>query len=314
MFKLALIGCGIIGGSHIEAVDTIDDAKITAVCDISEENLREAIEATGATGYKDYKEMVEKEDLDLVVINLPHGLHGEATCFCAEKGINVFLEKPMGISSEDCQRMIDTCKKNNVMLWVGHPQRYLPENMYAKKLIESGELGELVSFTETRNVNYFSDARPRWFLKKELSGGGIMINLGAHCLDKIKFFTDSTVAEITGQVHIRDGYDVEDSAQAFVKMANGVTATFNLIGHTAAGKYENALFLTKGEIRTCGGVVEYCGVDGEFKTHECEDVSCMVYEMQDVIRVLREGASAPAVDGEYGLEIIRAIKKVYGEE
>ncbi len=141
-----------------------------------------------------------------------------------------------------------------------------------------------------------------------------MINLGAHCLDKIKVFTGSTVAEIAGQAHIRDGYDVEDSAQAFVKMTNGVTAMFNLIGHTNAYEYKNALYLTKGEIRMCGGVVEYCGVDGEFKKHECENVSCMVYEMQDVIRVMREGKTEPVVGGEYGLDIIHVIKKLYGEE
>ncbi len=197
-------------------------------------------------------------EIDFAIITLPHALHGEATCYCAERGVNVFLEKPMGISREDCRNMIDCCKKNNVMLWVGHLQRYMPANVYAKKLIQSGELGELVSFHETRNLNYFSDDRPRWFLTKKISGGGIMMNLGAHCLDKMKYFTDSDIAEIHGNVHIREGYDCEDSGQAFVKMANGVTGTLNLIGHTSA---------------------------------ECNTVS-----------------------GEYGLDVIHAIKRLYGDE
>jgi len=314
MFNVGMIGCGIIGWAHIEAFKTIDDAKITAVCDISDEHLKDAIGETGANGYKDYKEMLEKEELDLVVINLPHGLHGEATCYCAEKGVNVFLEKPMGISSGDCEKMISACEKAGVMLWVGHPQRYVAGNIFAKSLIDSGELGELVSFMEIRNVDYFSEKRPRWFLNKAMSGGGIMINLGAHSLDKMKFFSDSTIEEISGSIHLREDSDCEDGGQAFVKMANGVTGVLNLVGHTGASHILNSLYLTRGEIRiNLDNTVDYCGADGEFKKHECESISVITKEMQDVIRVMR-GDKKPAVDGAYGLEIIHAIKRLYGEE
>lgn len=315
MFKIGLIGCGIISGNHMVAVDTIDDAKITAVCDISKENLERAQEWTGATGYTDYKEMIDKEDLDLVVINLPHGLHGEATRYCAEKKVNILLEKPMGISTQDCQNMIDACNENGVMLWVGHPQKYVPTHVFAKSLIDSGELGELVSCSETRNGEYFSENRPRWFINKKTSGGGIMINLGAHALDKLKFFSGSTIESITGSVHLHEGSDCEDSAQAFVRMANGITGTVNLIGHCKANDNRFTLYLTKGEIRiTPSPVVEYCGEDGVFKTHECDAESCITYQMQDVIRVMRSGSMQPSVTGEYAMEIISAIKKLYGEE
>ena len=148
-----------------------------------------------------------------------------------------------------------------------------------------------------------------------MSGGGIMVNLGAHSLDKMKFFTDSTIAEISGQVHIRDGYDCEDSGQAFVKMANGVTGTLNLIGHTSAGMYHTALYLTKGEIRIMqNGEVHYCGTDGQFKVEKCEQTPAMTYQIQDVIRVLRDGTRKPVVDGEYGLDVIYAVKRLYGDE
>ena len=314
MFKVGLIGCGKISAGHLRAFETIEDANITAACDLVDENLEIVCEKTGAVGYKDYKEMVEKEELDLVIITLPHGLHGEATCYCAEKGLDIFLEKPMGISSEDCKNMIDTCKKCGVMLWVGHLQCYFDHNVVAKKLIKSGELGELVSFAETRNLNYFSEDRPRWFLKKAMSGGGIMINLGAHCLDKMKFFTDSKIAEISGNIHLRDGYDCEDSVQAFVKMENGVTGLLNLIGHTKASQNSVSLYLTKGEIRIHSNGIDYCGADGVFKTIECDATPAMTYQIQDVIRVLREGTRKPVVDGEYGLDVIYAVKRLYGDE
>lgn len=315
MFKLGLVGCGIISANHIEAISVIDDAVITAVCDINEENLKRACEEAAAIGYRDYKEMLEKEELDLVVINLPHGLHCEVACYCAMKGVNILLEKPMAISTAECDEIIKACKDNNVMLWVGHPNRYTPTIMFAKQLVDSGELGELVSYNEIRNVNYFADTRPRWFLNKKMSGGGIMINLGAHSLDKIKYYTGSSIESITGKIHIREGYDCEDSAQVFVRMKNGVTGTVNLTGHTAAIDLKESLYLTKGEIRVnCDGTVDYCGADGVFKKKECEGPSCITNQMIDVIKTMREGKYEPVVSGEYGREIIHAIKKLYGDE
>ena len=311
MIKVGLIGCGKISAGQIAAFEKTENAKIVAACDLSESNLNAVCEKTGAVGYADYKELLTKEEIDLAVISLPHFLHGEATCFAAEHGIDVFLEKPMGISVADCEKMIDVCKANNVMLWVGHAHRYHPAYIRAKELIDSGELGELVSFTETRNVNYFADSRPRWFLKKELSGGGIMINLGAHCLDKMKFLSGSEISDIAGQVHIRDGYDVEDSVQAFVRMKNGVTGVLNLIGHTAAHMNPTAAYLTKGEIRILvDGTVEYCGTDGVFTKEQCAN-SGMAPQIQAVVETLSSGDKTPEVSGEYGLDIIRAITKLY---
>ena len=225
----------------------------------------------------------------------------------------MFLEKPMGISVSDCEKMIEACEKAGVMLWVGHAHRYIPAYVRAKEIIDSGELGSLVSFTETRNVDYFHESRPRWFLKKELSGGGIMMNLGAHCLDKMKFLSDSEIAEIDGKIHLRDGYDVEDSVQAFIRMKNGVTGTINLIGHTAASINLVAIYLTKGEIRIDNGRIEYCGTDGVFKS---EEISCagMTPQIQTVIERYKSGNKEPQVSGAYGLDIVKAIESLYNKQ
>lgn len=316
MIKVGLIGCGKISSGHLHAFEDIEDAKIVAACDISEPNLKSVCERTGAVGYTDYKKMIDEEDLDLAIITLPHGLHGESTCYCAEKGVDVFLEKPMGIDSADCKNMIETCKKNNVMLWVGHLQCYMPSNVEAKKLIDSGELGEMVSYTETRNLNYFSDDRPKWFLSKKMSGGGIMINLGAHALDKLKYYNNGAeIVDVMGRVHIREGFDVEDSAQALVRLSNGVTATLNLVGHTSAGHYESAIYLTKGEIRILGtGEVSYCKEDGVFKKVEIDNRPGMYFQIHDLIDRIRSGNKTPGVSGEYGLDIISAVKRLYGDE
>lgn len=315
MIKVGLIGCGKISTAHLDAFDHIDNAKIVAACDLSEQNLKVVTDHTGAVGYSDYKKMVDEVPLDLAIITLPHGLHSEATCYCAERKLDVFLEKPMGISSEDCQKMIDCCEKNGVLFWVGHLQRYLPQNILAKQIMDSEDLGELVGFTEIRAVDYFVDSRPRWFLNKKMSGGGIMINLGAHALDKLKFFTDgATIKNISGKVHLHEGSDCEDSAQCFVEMSNGVTATLNMVGHIPAGYNRWILYFTKGEIRIYdNGQVDYCKADGKFITLKSEPIPGMRRQIKALIDAVT-GDRKPVVDGEYGLDIIHAIKRLYGEE
>ncbi len=317
MFRIGLIGCGAISRGQVAAIDTIDDAQIVAACDLSEANLKEVTDKTGAKGYADYKEMVKTEKLDLVIISLPHGLHREATCLCAELGIDVFLEKPMGISSEDCQIMIDACEKAGVMLWVGHIQRYMQPNMFAKQLIDSGEFGELISMHETRNGEYFHERRPKWFGKKAMSGGGIAINLGAHCLDKFKYFSGSNIAEIKGGIHIHEGLDCEDAVQAFVTMENGVTGTMNLIGMKTPHRYEVVLYLTNGEIRIVyenGEFVHYCKNGEPMQCKEIDYIAGMTLQLQDVIAALRSGEKKPKVDGYYGKDVIHAVKRIYGDE
>ena len=318
MIRIGMIGCGAISLAQVDAILTFDDAKIVAAADISEKNLAAVCERTNAAGYADYKEMIDKESFDLAIISLPHALHREATCLCAERGIDVFLEKPMGVSSEDCDIMIDACKKANVMLWIGHIRRYGPLDRFAKELIDSGKYGKLVAISETRSALYFAETRPRWFLSKALAGGGMMMNLGAHSLDRIKFFCDDAkVVDAAGQIHIPEGAEVENTAQALIKLSNGVSATLNLIGNTSAPCYMTTVFLTDGEIRISDGKVLYCGRDGVFQTRDFRSehlVPDMQPQLRAVIDTMVSGEKKPIVTGEYGKDVIHTIKRIYGEE
>ena len=318
MIKVALIGCGSISMAHISAFEKTSGAKIVAVCDISEEKVNVAIQKTGAQGFSDYKQMITETNPDLAVITLPHALHCEAVCFCAEHGTDVFVEKPMGISSEDCEKMIECCKKNRVMLWVGNLQRYMTANIIAKQLVDSGEYGKLISITEVRNGEYFTERRPKWFSQKALSGGGIAMNLGAHALDKMKYFTNGAgVKDICGSIHLPEGSECEDGLSALVTMDNGVVGTLNIIGYTSACKYETVLYLTNGEIRMQledNDYIEHCKRGEDFVRTPCGNVSAMEVQIAELVDRLNNGNRTPVVDGEYGKDIVHAIKRLYSEE
>ena len=92
----------------------------------------------------------------------------------------------MAMTAAECDNMIAAAEKNGVKLAVGHVQRYFAAYGEVKKLVENGHYGKLCMITDVRNTNYLQN-RPKWFLTKNLSGGGIVMNFGAHSLDKIMY-------------------------------------------------------------------------------------------------------------------------------
>ena len=144
MYSFGMIGTGIIAGCHLEAIAAHTRTRLAAVADVVRPRAEAAAAPFGAAVYTDYHQMLENEHLDAVIINLPHGLHEPCAIDCAEHGVHILLEKPMSVSPESCERIIQTCERHHVLLQIGHVQRYRPENRAARAIIESGELGELV--------------------------------------------------------------------------------------------------------------------------------------------------------------------------
>ena len=316
MVNIGIIGCGKMAGAHIDALACIPSARIAAVCDVDEEKCRQFSEKSGAKAYTSYEEMTEKEDLQLVMICLPPGLHGDCACHCAGKGINIFLEKPMGVSSAECRKMIEACKKNGVMLWVGHMQRYSIENRIAKELIDSGEYGSLVSINEIRCCEYPKETSPKWIMDKKIAGGGMLFNLGAHTIDMAQFLGDSPVGLAECSMNFL-ACGMENMASGFLKLKNGTGVTFNLNGSCKGRRYEIDIYLTDGQLRIYPWErVEACGKDGAFRTvadtkalYEEQKNGWQYHQLCDVIEGVEHREAA--VSGEYGLGIIECIEALY---
>ena len=122
--RFGLIGCGRIAINHIKAV-VANNLYLQAVCDIVPEHIDILFEKTGfdkdPKRYTDYKKMIEENpDLELVAIATDSGVHAEIALFCINKGLNVIIEKPMAMSIDDANKMIEVAKKNNVKLSVAH--------------------------------------------------------------------------------------------------------------------------------------------------------------------------------------------------
>lgn len=312
MIGFGIIGIGAMGRDHISSILHNSNAKLVALVDINKEKADGIAREYNVASYYDFRIMVENEELDAVVINLPHFLHKECMVYCAAHGLHTLVEKPMAISSEECEAMITAAKENNVKLMIGHVQRYFQENIMAKDIIKSGELGEVSTIVDIRNGLYFTPVRPKWFLDKGLSGGGVMMNFGAHSLDKIMWLLDSKVVHIAGNAgSLNSQFNIEGHAQAFITLENGVTATINYSGYDSIPINETRIYLSKGEIKLCTGNGLWIGKNREYKkVHEANSSNPFQLQMNDFIDCIISDKE-PKISGLYGKHIIESIEKVY---
>ena len=312
MIKIAIVGTGIIGVDHIKAISQVEDASLCALCDVNEEVVKKLSEEYNVPYFTDYKNIPGSIDVDAVILNLPHFLHCEATVFFLEKGINVLIEKPMANTVAECDKMIEAAKKSGKKLAVGHVQRFFQHNRKIKELAQSGKLGKFCMYTETRNVNYFADWRPKWFLDKEKAGGGISKNYGAHSLDKLFYVLGPQNVKTAGSLaNFANDATIEGHAQFVVSFPGGESAAITLDGYgfvPATAEY----FFTGGSIRMFEGEGLKYQTDGnwidiekdpQYKNH-------MVLQIEEFCKFLK-GEPSETPDGEYGRAVIAAIEQLY---
>ncbi len=313
MFKIAIVGTGLIGIHHVTAIKQVEGCELVALCDINEAVVKPLAEEYGVPYFLDYKEIPEKVDCDAVILNLPHGLHCESTIFFLEKGMHVLLEKPMANTVEECDKMIAAANKSDKKLAIAHPQRYYDAAKKIKAICESGELGKLVMITEQRSINYFLDSRPRWFLSKKGAGGGIVMNYGAHALDKIKSITGAKVTSICSNCdNFLTDHDIEGHAQILGKLDNGASFTVTFSGY-ARLPYETMYYFTKGAIRSQNSSTLEInrGTKIWVKDTECRaDSQVILQEIEEFVKLMN-GEESTLPTPEFGREVIASIEKIY---
>ena len=169
MLKLGFIGCGGINRHHARTIEgKVEDIQIAAAADIAPEAVKEfGEEHPDCVLFEDYREMLSAADIEAVSVGLPTGLHAEATIAAAQAGKHVFCEKPMAMSLDDADRMIEASDAAGVKLMIGHVRRYDSDWGTFKSLVDSGVIGRPVLWRETSG-----GAGPgRWFMDAEMGGG-----------------------------------------------------------------------------------------------------------------------------------------------
>lgn len=181
--RVGLIGAGGIGRHYIHTFKKCTGGRVTAAADISEASLKQ-VEALDPSieRFKDYREMLEKASLDAVAVCTPNKLHYEPTLEALQAGKPVLVEKPMAMNAKDAARMCEAARKAGKLLQIGFQYRFTPQAQFIRKAFDTGELGQILY---VRCQALRRRGIPSWgvFGRKELQGGGPLIDIGVHILE-----------------------------------------------------------------------------------------------------------------------------------
>lgn len=224
----AIVGCGAIAKVHADCIRKSDGHRLVAFADIVKERAQQFADRYQAAAYESLEEMLAGERIEVLHICTPHYLHVPMAIYALEHGVHVFMEKPPVISMEQLQQleMLQTDRQ----LGFCFQNRYNPSVVIVKKLLESGEAGEIIGargiVTWNRGESYYGQSDWRGRLSTE--GGGALINQSIHTMDLLAYFlgTPVSVNAVMANHHLTDAIEVEDMMEAFLCFERGRKACF----------------------------------------------------------------------------------------
>lgn len=231
MYKICLIGGGIISTGYIEATEQLPNACLVGVAEIDAKRRAKIAERSEVAVFADYGEMLRKTHPDISIIALPHHLHLGAAEAALSSGSHVLIEKPLEISPERCDRLIEIAQRSGRQAFVGHTQRFYPHVSEAKRLLDSGTIGKPLLVTEVFQQRYFTHGRPRWYLDPKKAGGGILMNHGVHLVDRVSWLLDDRATRVCANLLFHPKYPGSEAlAVVHLEFENGSRASLNVSG------------------------------------------------------------------------------------
>lgn len=182
MKKIALIGVGKMGLSHLAIANQTPGIEVAAVCDTSKPLLHFLEKNTVFKGYTNYKKMIDEVSLDGIMINVPNAFHFDIAKYCIEKKLSVFVEKPLTLSYAQSKTLVELSVDNGVRGQVGYVNRFNPIFQRVKKFLEKGVIGEVASYTNSMIGGVILRENKGW-RNDYMKGGGCLFDYGVHCFD-----------------------------------------------------------------------------------------------------------------------------------
>ena len=330
--RYTLIGCGRISVNHIKAAVN-NGFDIVAVCDIIPENMEKVLAKYGLENkknikrYTNYKQMLFENTTDLVSIATESGSHAEIALYCINKGIHVIIEKPIALSLDDADQIINISKKKNVKVCVSHQNRFNIAVQEMRKALEAGRFGKLshgsVHIRWNRNKDYYKQAvwRGTW-----AQDGGALMNQCIHGIDLLRWTFGDDIEEVYGQTRqqIHHYIETEDIGIAVVKFKNGTIATIEGTTNVYLHNLEETLYIfgENGTVKLGGkstnniDIWEFANKNiNDTKNQKLEETTNNVYgntslfaDMEDAIKNNRK-PYVDAIAGRNALELVLAIYK-----
>jgi predicted dehydrogenase len=233
---VAVVGCGLIGRRRAAEAAADPRSRLVLVADRLADVAGELASQTGAEAATDWREALTRPDVDLVCVATPNGRLAEITVAALGAGKHVLVEKPMGRSLAEAERMRAAARASGRLLKVGFNHRYHPAIAEAKQRLDAGDVGRIINL----RCRYGHGGRPgyehEWRGSRELAGGGELADQGVHVIDLIHWFAgipESAFALV--QTAVWPLGPLEDNAFALLQLREGAVAAF----HTSWTQWKN---------------------------------------------------------------------------
>jgi len=330
-----VIGLGRMGKLHFLNASHMNDVKVVAVADKNKRN-RKIAEKHHVQAYDDYEKLVDSEELDAVIISLPNFLKRESIFYATEKGLDIFVDKPLARNLAEAQEIVRKVNAGNVRLMVGVNYRYFDSVQKVKKMLDEGRVGDVVIATSELIMDGpFSHPLvpkpvPEWWFDKEKAGGGALLDLGYHLIDIFNWMFGDLELEFS-TLGYRFGLPIEDSATVVLKSTrNGVNGIVN------SGWFSKMIFPNFNFRINLNGTVGYVSTDHfaprNLYLHAIKEATLNLFRravgkrvhylsytyyyasffkvLDQFFEAIREDTSIP-VSLESQLEVMKAIETVY---
>ena len=333
--RYALVGCGRIAINHMRAAHN-NNLDIVGLCDVDKTHIDALLckcdfDLPKISFYENYKQMIEMEKPDLVAIATESGKHAEIALFCIEKGVNVIIEKPMAMSINDAQKIIEASKKCNVKVSVCHQNRFNSAVVATKKAIDDGRFGKLshasICVRWNRGKDYYNQAKWRGTWAED---GGALMNQCIHGIDLLLYFVGSPVKTVFGQTRqqFHNYLEGEDVGVAVLSFDDGTIGTIEGTVNVYPKNLEETLFLfgEKGTVKIGGTSTNNIEV-WQFSDSKDYDKTCVGLKEQ-TCNVYGNGHTAlyanmidsiqnnhqPLISGEEGMRALEIVLSIYKSE
>jgi UDP-N-acetylglucosamine 3-dehydrogenase len=207
MIKVAVIGLGNMGKHHARNYFNILSVNLVAVCDLNTKLSTDTAAKFSCNSYSDYKEMIAFEDINAVSIVVPTSFHKEVALYCMENNIDVLIEKPISSNIEDAQEIIAKSKEKNVLLQVGHIERFNPAVQRLKQIIQENKLGDISSII----------ARRVGAVPAQIRDTNVVVDLAVHDIDIMNYLYEDLPNEVYSNLGTAMIEEREDYAEIFLK-------------------------------------------------------------------------------------------------
>jgi len=313
---IGVVGVGAIGSKHVELARTMGN--LVAICDVKKKSYP-------FYQYYSLDAMLAKEQLDMVSVCTPNGLHAEHVIKALDSGCHVLCEKPMALSSVDCGRMIHAAEKANRRLFVVKQNRFNPPVTVVKQALDAGWLGRLLDV----QVNCFWNRNKEYYSKSDWRGtildGGVLFTQYSHFIDLLLWFVGD-VKDVFGHAE-KQMHSFPDTGVVLFRSMGGVMGTLNFTINSYGKNMEGSitLFGEKGTVKIGGEYLnrlEYQSIDGHVLVVPDEPLMGNRYGVnrgtssnhdkvyRNVIDVL-SGKGSIVTDMLDGLRTVEFIERVY---